>query len=65
MIEISIKKDNEDEKVYIDRTSKYNKFKIAIIILAFYTLHKRLSYDEYEIAKLKKIIEELKPKKGA
>lgn len=65
MIEVVIKKENTDEQVYVTRTNKYNKFKIAIIILAFYTLHKRLSYDELEIMKLKKLVEELKPKKGA
>lgn len=65
MIEVVIKKENTDEQVYVTRTNKYNKLKIAIIILAFYTLHKRLSYDELEIIKLKKLVEELKPKKGA
>lgn len=65
MIDIVIKNEEKDDKVYVVKTNKRRNIKIAIIILAFYTLHKRLSYNEYEIAKLKKIVEELKPKKGA
>jgi len=55
MIDIVIKNEEKDDR----------NIKIAMIILAFYALHKRLAYDEDEIAKLKKIVEELKPKKGA
>ena len=65
MIDIVIKNEEKDDKVYVVKTNRRRNIKIAMIILAFYALYKRLAYDEDEIAKLKKIVEELKPKKGA
>lgn len=65
MIDIVIKNEEKDDKVYVVKTNRCRNIKIAMIILAFYALHKRLAYNEDEIAKLKKIVEELKPKKGA
>ena len=46
MIDIVIKNKEKDDKVYVVKTNRRRNIKIAMIILAFYALHKRLAYDE-------------------